>query len=177
MSRAVLSHDWYPEALPGNVVIGERSWLYSSYAFLHYRSRRPYGVRIGRDSGIYNGTFFDLGPHGELIIGDFCSIVGAIIATNGRVEIGNYALIAHSVVIADSFAMAPPDAGNAGQTRRGVTIGQNAWVGSGAILLGGAQIGEGAIVGAASVVDFEVPAYAVVAGNPARIIGSSPPRR
>jgi len=44
-----LAHDWFPRALPDNVVIGERSWLYSSFAFLHYRSDQPCGVRIGSD--------------------------------------------------------------------------------------------------------------------------------
>lgn len=38
------------------------------------------------------------------------------------------------------------------------------------------HLGKGAIVGAAAVVDFEVPAYAVVAGNPARVIDSAPRR-
>jgi acetyltransferase-like isoleucine patch superfamily enzyme len=38
------------------------------------------------------------------------------------------------------------------------------------VLLAGAQIGDGAIVGAGAVVDFEVPPGAVAAGNPARIV-------
>ena len=39
------------------------------------------------------------------------------------------------------------------------------------MLTSGARLGAGAVVGAAAVVDFEVPPYAVVAGNPARIVG------
>jgi acetyltransferase-like isoleucine patch superfamily enzyme len=57
-----------------------------------------------------------------------------------------------------------------------VAIGRNAWIGARAILLGGADIGEGAIVGAGAVVDFPVPAFAIVAGNPARVVGSAPPK-
>src|SRR5206468_389872 len=60
-----LAHDWYPVPVPANVVLGDRSWLYSSFAFLHFRSQRPAAVRIGRASGIYVGSFFDLGPDGE----------------------------------------------------------------------------------------------------------------
>jgi len=52
-----------------------------------------------------------------------------------------------------------------------VTIDDDAWVGTGATLLAGAHIGPGAVVGAAAVVDFEVPASAIVAGEPARIVG------
>src|SRR5262249_58156271 len=89
------------------VVIGERSWLYSSFAFLHYRSESECGVRVGSDSGLYHGTFFDLGPSGEVEIGNYCSIVGAIISCNSRVVIRDYAFVAHEVVIADHFAAIP----------------------------------------------------------------------
>jgi acetyltransferase-like isoleucine patch superfamily enzyme len=175
---AGLDHDWFPRPLPANVTLGERSWLYSTFAFLHYRSRRPCGVRIGNDTGLYNGTFFDLGPGGEVEIGDYCSIVGAIISCNSRVVIGDYVFIAHEVVIADTFA-STPDAGSvAGEDAHSsldpptnIVIGENVWIGARAVLLSGCIIGEGAIVGAATVVDFEVPPHAVVAGNPARIVG------
>ena len=174
-----LTHDWFPEPVPDNVLIGERSWLYSSYAFRHYRSQKPVGLRVGHDTGLYHGTFFDLGPEGEVEIGHYCSLVGAIFATNCRVEIGDYSFIAHEVVLADSFA-AVPGAGNTdpacSATRiaasGGIFIGENAWIGANAVLLTGAHIGEGSIVGAAAVVDFKVPAYSIVAGNPARIKGS-----
>ena len=173
-----LSHDWFPQPLPANVVIGERSWCYSSFAFLHYRSRRPCGVRVGHDSGIYNGTFFDLGPDGEVEIGNYATLVGAIIATNSRVVIGDYAFLAHEVVLADAFAATPdaaPDGGGhrveSGRISPTISLEGNCWIGARAVLLSGAKIGAGAIVGAGAMVDFEVPPLAIVAGNPARIVG------
>src|SRR5262249_57006823 len=105
-----LPHDWFPEPLPANVVLGERSWLHSSFAFLHYRSRRPCGLRVGHDSGVYIGTQFDLGPAGEVEIGDYCTVAGPIISSNGRVVIGDYTHISFQVVIVDSFAAVPPGA-------------------------------------------------------------------
>jgi virginiamycin A acetyltransferase len=49
-------------------------------------------------------------------------------------------------------------------------VGPDCWIGHGAILLPGARLGAGVIVGAGAVVSGEVPPYAVVAGNPARIV-------
>src|SRR5262249_58694753 len=51
-----------------------------------------------------------------------------------------------------------------------VVIGNDVWIGHGAIVLPGRAIGDGAVVAAGAVVTKDVPAYAVVAGNPARPI-------
>jgi chloramphenicol O-acetyltransferase type B len=55
------------------------------------------------------------------------------------------------------------------QPRR-VSIGHDVWLGRSVIVLPGVTIGDGAVVGAGSVVTKEVPPYAIVAGNPARLI-------
>lgn len=168
---AVLPHDWFPRALPANVVIGERSWLYSSFAFLHYASKRPCGVRIGNDTGVYDGSFFELGPRGEVAIGNFCTLVGAIIACNSRVVVEDYSFVAHEVVLADHDVAVPPGPGVAGDLPTSIVLGENCWIGARAVLLAGARIGAGAIVGAGAVVDCEVPAEAIFAGSPARQVG------
>jgi hypothetical protein len=49
-------------------------------------------------------------------------------------------------------------------------IGDRVWIGCGATVLSGVSIGDGAVVGAASVVTADVPAGVVVAGTPARVI-------
>jgi len=51
-----------------------------------------------------------------------------------------------------------------------VNIGNDVWIGRAAILLSGISVGDGAVVGAGSVVTKNVPPYAIVAGNPARLI-------
>ena len=73
----------------------------------------------------------------------------------------------HDDFLADDGGPAPPES---------IVVGENAWIGARAVLLEGARLGEGAIVGAAAVVDFEVPPYAIVAGNPARVVGWARPR-
>ena len=55
-----------------------------------------------------------------------------------------------------------------------VIIGDKVWVGYRAVILPGVKIGEGAVIGACSVVAKDVEAYTIVAGNPARVIGERP---
>jgi acetyltransferase-like isoleucine patch superfamily enzyme len=172
-----LPDDWFATTLPDGVAIGDGSWLYSSFAFLHCRSRRPVPVRIGAKSGVYIGTHFELGPRGEVEIGDYCTVVGALIRTDRRVVIEDYAFVAHEVLLADRGLCAPPDIECEPELHASeepvvsIAIRRNAWIATRAILLQGADIGEGAIVGAAAVVNFAVPPQAIVAGNPAKIVG------
>lgn len=175
MNSQHLPHDWYPKPLPPNVTVGDRSWIYSAFAFSHFRSEAEPAVQIGSDSGIYHSCFFELGPRGSVSIGNFCAIVGAKIACNCAVVIEDYAFIAHDVVIADTHFAVPPQrsAGSASlpPERPLIRIGRNAWIGARAVILVGADLGEGAIVGAGTIVDFPVPSFAIVAGDPARIVG------
>lgn len=51
-----------------------------------------------------------------------------------------------------------------------VTIGNDVWIGHGAIVLPGRNVGDGAVIGAGAVVTKDIPAYAVAVGNPARVL-------
>ena len=63
---------------------------------LHYRSQRPSGVTVGNDSGIYNGTFFDLGPDG----GDAGGRVVAAATPEGVVRLATHTGKALEAVLA-----------------------------------------------------------------------------
>jgi acetyltransferase-like isoleucine patch superfamily enzyme len=176
MPSNYLDHDWFSRPLPDNIRIGKGSWLYSSYAFVHYGSAAPAGLRAGSDTGLYHGTFFDIGPNAEVEIGDYCSLVGVIFSTNGRVSIGDYTFIAHEVVIADTHWAAPARHHSQRKDEVGphatnnVEIGPNVWIGGQAVIVGSVRIGEGAIIGAGSLVTHDVPPYALCVGNPMRIV-------
>ena len=51
-----------------------------------------------------------------------------------------------------------------------MTIGNDVWLGSGAMILSGVTVGDGAVVAAHAVVTKDVPPYAIVGGNPAGVI-------
>ncbi len=163
-------------ALPDNIELGEGSFLHSSFAFLHFHSERDLGFRLGNHSSVYEATWFALGPRGSVEIGEYCMLWSNLFCVNSRVVIGDHVLISGECYIADSFAPVPPDdplffETSASDDEPSVVIGDNCWIGIRSTLLRGARLGEGVIVGAGSVVDFEVPPFAIVAGNPAKVVG------
>jgi phosphonate metabolism protein (transferase hexapeptide repeat family) len=104
-------------------------------------------------------------------IGKFCSI-----AAMTRINPGNHpmqrASQSHFTYRASAyFEDAQDDAGFfAWRRSTPVTIGHDVWIGHGAIILPGRSIGTGAVVAGGAIVTKDVPAYTIVAGNPARPI-------
>jgi Serine acetyltransferase len=150
--------------LEADVSVGARTSVW-------HRAQVRTGARIGRDGIIGRDVFIDEG----VILGD-------------RVKVQNGALIYHGVTVADGVFIGPgailtndrrPRALNAaGDLARAadwtvspVRIAVGASIGAGVIVVAGRDIGPYAMVGAGSVVTHDVPAHALVAGNPARSLG------
>lgn len=116
--------------------------------------------------------------HPEIHIGKNCNI-GAwnhITATN-RIDIGDNLLTGKWVTITDNNhgetnleTLQTPPLMRLMVSKGPVIIGKNVWIGDKATILPGVTIGEGAVIAANSVVTKDVPAYSVVAGNPARVV-------
>jgi acetyltransferase-like isoleucine patch superfamily enzyme len=178
-----LPWDWHPGTVPPNVVLDESAYLETTYSFWLYRSELQEGVQIGRGTTVYLGSMFDVGRRGRVVIGDFVLVNGAWFICDAAIEVGDHALISWNVVFMDSYR-APLDPSarrsflkerssgkrESAETPRPIRIGRNVWIGFDCCILPGVTIGEGAIVGARSVVASDVPPYTVVAGNPARVI-------
>ncbi|MFM2061305.1 MAG: hypothetical protein RLZZ507_975 [Cyanobacteriota bacterium] len=107
----------------------------------------------------------------EVYIGDFSSIIAA----ECEVTIGKSTIIAQYVkLIGINHAYIAKDKTIQEQymdmTKKGITIGEDCWIGAGACILPGVKIGDGAVIGAMAVVTKDVEPYTVVAGNPAKVI-------
>lgn len=93
-----------------------------------------------------------------LIIGNYCSIANGVkfIIDDGRHQIGK--------------VTSYPFASNVIGTKRGITIGNDVWIGMNTIILNGVTIGNGVTVAAGSVVTADIPDYCVAAGVPAKVV-------
>ncbi len=127
--------------------------------------------RVGRDVTILRGVRFGSGIKVE--IGDYSSLNADCWISNDTV-IGNDVMMGPEVVIlsgSHNFERTDvPMREQGAPPRRSVCIGDDVWIGTRVILLPGVNIGNHVIIGAGSVVTRDVPEWAVVAGNPAKII-------
>jgi len=104
----------------------------------------------------------------HLSIGRFTSI-----ATHVTIVLGNHrmdAVTTYPFKTLNRFWPAAARVGADHQTKGDVAIGNDVWIGQGVTILSGVRIGDGAVLGAQSVVTKDVPPYAIVAGNPARVL-------
>lgn len=107
-------------------------------------------------------------------IGDNVGISGASICAIQSVTVGDDCMIGRGALISDSDShpIDPLHRKDHSLTKsEAIEIGDNVFIGAHAIVMKGVRIGQGAVVGAASVVCKDVPEYAIVVGNPARVVG------
>lgn len=149
-------------------------------------------LNIGKNC-IVDGTFVFESEEGKITIGDHCYIGGSTFISRQSISIGSNVTIAWGCTIYDHDSHSIDHMerrkdidDELRDIRNGVcfienkswdvvkssaiTICNDAWIGMNCIILKGVTIGEGAIVGAGSVVTKDVPAWTVVAGNPAKIV-------
>ena len=105
--------------------------------------------------------------HERIRIGSFCSIADEVTIFGGGEHRTDWI-----TTFPLRIALGDPLAGKDGHpATRGLTrIGNDVWLGYRAVVLSGVTVGDGGVVGAGAVVASDVPPYAIVAGNPARIV-------
>jgi virginiamycin A acetyltransferase len=107
----------------------------------------------------------------RLVIGRFCAIAAGV---RFLMPGANHADLGPSTfpfgIFGEPWASRTMDLVMGAVSRGDTTVGHDAWLGYQALVLPGVTIGHGAVVAAASVVASDVPPYAIVAGNPARVV-------
>jgi acetyltransferase-like isoleucine patch superfamily enzyme len=130
-----------------------------------------------------------VGPDGQVTVGPYTCLNGTYLYCNGRVTIGAHCLLAWGVVVTDTWlseeggaslaarraslravARDPVRQFPAAAPPRPITLEDNVWVGFDAVVLPGVTLGRGCVVGCKTVVQEDVPPYAVLVGDPPRIV-------
>ena len=153
----------------------------------------PFVHKKGKNARICRYTRMDVMPFNNFVLGDnstiedFCTInngVGDVLIGRrsrigmsnvliGPVTIGNDVILAQNIVMSglnhgyEDILLPPHDQP---VSKKSITVENEVWIGANVVVVAGVTIGKHAIVAAGSIVTKNVPAYSVVAGNPARII-------
>lgn len=130
---------------------------------------RLFGARLGRGVHVYPSAKIWLPAHLEM--GDHsCLGFGVDCYNVGRVSLASHVTVSqYAMLCAASHDIADP---SLGLIHSPINVQSSAWICAGAFVGMGTTIAEGAVVGARAVVTKDVAAWTVVAGNPARVIGT-----
>lgn len=154
--------------LGNHIFIGDR--------VLIYEDKNSGAVQLEPRVHLYGDTCIQTGEGGSLTIGADTHIQPRcqFSAYQAPIQIGR------AVQIAPNCAFYPYDHGilpgeliskQPLQTKGGITVDDDAWLGFGVIVLDGVRIGKGAVIGAGAVVTQDIPDGAIAVGTPARVIG------
>ena len=149
-----------------------RVWRWQRDPFRSMALRRWFREQHRIDVGLYSyGCFDQWRMPGPLIIGRYCSIAKTV--RSAPIDHPLEAITTHPALYERKFGVVDADI----HYDDPQVIEDDVWIGHHAIILPGCRrIGRGSVIGAGAIVTRDVPRYAVVAGNPARVIRERFPR-
>lgn len=160
------------------------SWRFYKLPVILNRSKNiTIGTKFTACSSAYHNsigvfqrvTIKTLTKHAKIEIGDRVGISGATISSASQITIGSGTLVGSGALIMDHDAhgIHPSTRNNPLFIRnKPIIVGENVFIGARSIILKGVNIGQGAVVAAGSVVTGSVEPMTIVAGNPAKVMGS-----
>lgn len=148
--------------------------LLDEFTVIDCKSEYDPGISLGENCLVARNTKLSTGYTGFVKVGSH-TIIGenCIIHGPGGIEIGDNVLISDAVLVNAGlhvFTDANQTILSQGITTKGIKIGNDVWIGTGAIIKDGVTIGNGCVIEAGSVVGNSIPDYSIASGNPAKVI-------
>jgi len=149
-------------------------YRYRAFISLQARVQLTKAITFGRGTVIKAFTIVQT-HNGKISFGENCGVsnFNHISTVDADVTIGNNVRLGPNVTILGSgriFSKKNVPNVDQGYTHKGVSIGNDVLIGAGAIILDGCNISDGAVIGAGSIVDKDVPPYSIAFGAPARVM-------
>lgn len=137
-------------------------------------------LQVGAQTLFEPGVWITVGDEGRIRIGEGCFLnLGVMVAAHGLVEIGDHCMFANGCFVTDAnhrFSdLEMPITWQGFESKGPTRIGSNVWCGANVVVTSGVTIGDRCVIGANSVVTKDLPAYAIAAGSPAKVLRSFAP--
>ena len=165
-------------AKTAEIVLPEKGYLDINVLNIKRKRVQPCTISLANNAVLkskgftmFEGSTIVVGRGGVLLLGNKSYMNASLISCSLSISIGDDCAIAGNVLIQDSdFHAVIDEFGSEKKVSKPITIGNHVWICAKATILKGVTIGDGAIIAAGAVVTQDVPAHALVAGNPAKII-------
>lgn len=163
----------------GNISVGRSAWVHKIRSvanwlrsFVRFKFRQRW-IKTQGMTRIHSSVHLNA-PHKIMTFGHHVQL-GPHCHVSADIHFGNYVLCAaHVSFIGKNEHRYDCPGQTVWESPRGydepTVVGNDVWIGHGAIILGGVKIGDGAVIAAGSVVTKDVPAMTIVGGNPAQVI-------
>lgn len=150
----------------GSLSINESRFNNKTYGYLYLSKNSK--LKINGDFKIHRGCDIFLGENASLELGSGYIMDNLQIQCLKSVKIGNKVAISRNVVIRDSDSHQILNSNH--KPTQSIEIGDHVWIGLNVTILKGVKIGNGAIIGAGSVVNKDIPENCLAVGVPAKVI-------
>jgi acetyltransferase-like isoleucine patch superfamily enzyme len=182
-----IESDWFRQPLPLNMALHPSAYVESAFSFSAFASQQTPGLILAEAAGVYDFATFIVGPEGRIDIGAYTCLNASYLISDVGISIGAHCLVGWGAVLTDTWpgVNTPREARRAAirasathprrllpppTPPRKIIVEDNVWIGFDAVVLPGVRLGRGCIIGSRTSIAQDVPPYAVVAGNPPRLI-------
>jgi acetyltransferase-like isoleucine patch superfamily enzyme len=159
---------------PRKIVIGDNTVI-DDNVVLDAKGEKNEGLVLGDNVYVGRNTILSC-KEGSIAVGDYTNIsANCSLLSETEISLGRYCFLAgHCYLVAGgnhSFDdVSRPIMFQPSQSKGGIRVGDDVWLGAGVIVLDGVTVGPGTVVGAGAVVTKPLPEYSIAVGNPSRVI-------
>jgi len=163
------------EVIKNQVCRQNRLWEFNQLRPTDYEAKTAYMKEVFAECG--DGNYIELpfhanwGGHNTHWGSGIYANSNLTLVDDGHIYIGDKVMFGPNVTVVTAAHPVEPGLRARGfQYNKDVYIGENAWIGAGAVILPGVHIGRNAVIGAGSIVTADIPDNAVAVGNPCRVM-------